>query len=262
MERVYLWDNAPGMCEEIPHIDIYIPENKTSDSAVLIFPGGGYIRRADHERENYAKFLNAHGITAFVAGYRLHPHHFPLPLLDARRCMRYIRANAEKFGIDKNKIAAMGSSAGGHLTALLSTYTKPIEFEGMDEIDQEDYMPNKQILCYPVIEQPGNPTILHTKSYLNLIGREDPEMESELNPAKHVTDDTPEAFIFHTAADTGVTVVHSYIYATELRQHNIPVEMHVFPDGGHGLGLAPNLPHTAQWSGLLLNWLKRIGWTE
>ena len=111
MERVYLWDQAPGMCEEVPFIDIYIPENKKSDAAVLVFQGGGYIRRADHERENYAKFLNAHGITAFIGGYRVSPHRFPLPLLDARRCMRYIRANAEKFvhrgnaGFGKGRIA-------------------------------------------------------------------------------------------------------------------------------------------------------------
>ena len=262
MERVYLWNEAPGMCEEIPYIDIYIPENKKSDGAVLIFPGGGYIRRADHERENYAKFLNAHGITAFVAGYRVSPHRFPLPLLDARRCMRYIRANAEKFGLNKNRIAAMGSSAGGHLAAMLSTYTKTIDFEGLDEIDQENYMPNLQILCYPAIDQPSDDSYTHNVSYMNLIGQRDIDLETEINPVNNVTETTPEALFFHTNADPGVSVINSYVYATALRRKNIPVEMHIFPDGGHGLGLAPSLPHTAQWSGLLINWFKRLGWIE
>lgn len=260
MERIELWKETPGHCEETPYLDIYIPENKQSDAAVLIFPGGGYIRRANHERENYAKFLNTHGITAFIAGYRVYPHFFPLPLLDARRCMRYIRANADKFGIDKNKIAAMGSSAGGHLTALLSTYKKPIDFEGMDEIDKEDYMPNVQILCYPVIEQPGDEEFTHVQSHMNLFGKRDPQLETETNPAKNVCETTPEAFIFHTNADPGVSVINSYIYGTALRKNNIDVEMHVFPDGGHGLGLAPDHPHTAQWSSLLLNWFRRLGW--
>lgn len=250
------------MCEEIPHLDIYIPESKQSRGAVLIFPGGAYRGRANHEGEYYAKFLNAHGIAAFTAGYRVHPHHFPLPLADARRCMRYIRANTESFGIDKTKIAVMGSSAGGHLAALLSTYRKPIDFENTDSIDWEDCKPNAQILCYPVIEQPGMEGVSHEKSYLHLIGRSDPEIEADLNPARNVSDDTPEAFIFHTAADSGVSVINSYIYATELHKHNIPVEMHIFPDGDHGLGLAPSLPHTAQWSSLLLNWLDRLGWMD
>lgn len=260
MERVYLWDKAPGMCEEIPYIDIYIPEVKKTDAAVLVFPGGGYIRRAEHERENYAKFLNKYGMTAFIAGYRVAPHRFPLPLLDARRCMRYIRANAEKFGIDKNKVAAMGSSAGGHLTAMLSTYTKPIDFEGMDAIDEEAYMPNLQIMCYPAIDQPNDEAHSHTASYMNLIGKRDPELETQINPVNNVCESTPEAFFFHTNADPGVSVINSYVYATALRKKNIPVEMHVFPDGGHGLGLAPDHPHTAQWSGLLINWFKRLGW--
>ncbi len=260
MERVYLWDNAPGMCEETPYIDIYIPENKKTNAAVLVFPGGGYIRRAEHERENYAKFLSELGMTAFIAGYRVSPHRFPLPLLDARRCMRYIRANAEKFGIDKNKIAAMGSSAGGHLTAMLSTYTKPIDFEGMDAIDEEDYMPNLQIMCYPAIDQPSEEKHSHTASYMNLIGERDPELETQINPVNNVCETTPEAFFFHTNADPGVSVINSYVYATALRKKNIPVEMHIFPDGGHGLGVAPDHPHTAQWFGLLLNWFKRLGW--
>ena len=79
------------MHEEIPMLDTYIPEKKTSDIAIVILPGGGYSDRAAHEGKGCAEFLNSHGITAFVCQYRVHPHKFPLPLLDARHAIRYVR---------------------------------------------------------------------------------------------------------------------------------------------------------------------------
>lgn len=262
MKRNELWQNVPGQCLEIPTIDYYPPKNKLSNAAVVIFPGGGYHGRAQHEGDGYARFLNEHGITAFVVNYRVTPHTFPLELLDARRAVRWVRANAEQYGIDPNRIAVMGSSAGGHLAALVSTYTKPIDFENQDAIDRENFLPNAQILCYPVIEQPGTDGVSHLGSYRNLIGAEDPEMETALNPAKNVTPNTPEAFIWHTDADQGVSVLNSYIYATALHQNNVSVELHVFPDGRHGLGLAPTIPHTAQWGNLMIKWLNRLGWLD
>ena len=262
MEKYTLWQYTPGLCEEIPEIDCYVPKTKCSDAAVVIFPGGGYRSRAMHEGDGYARFLNEHGITAFVVNYRVAPHTFPLQLLDARRAVRWVRANAKRYGLDTNRIAVMGSSAGGHLAALVSTYTKPIEFENQDSIDQENYLPNAQILCYPVIEQPGIENVSHAGSYRNLIGGADPDMETDLNPAKNVTPNTPEAFIWHTDADKGVSVINSYIYATALHNNEVPVELHVFPDGRHGLGLAPTIAHTAQWGNLMIKWLNRLGWLE
>ena len=104
-EQMNLWDNTPGLCEEVPTITYYKPDVKKSDAAVVIFPGGGYNHRAPHEGEGYAKFLAENGISAFVVAYRVAPHHFPLPLLDARRGVRFVRYYAEKYGIDKNKVA-------------------------------------------------------------------------------------------------------------------------------------------------------------
>lgn len=262
MTTFNLWQNTPGLCEEIPTITAYVPENKKSDGAVVIFPGGGYTKRAEHEGRGYAEFLQAHGITAFVVEYRVAPHHFPLPLLDARRGVRWVRANADKYGLDKNKIAVMGSSAGGHLAALTSTYLDGIDFEGIDEIDSEDFLPNAQILCYPVICSPNDDGVAHLGSYKNLIGGEDREFERKLDPHRNVSEKTPRAFIWHTAEDTGVNVINSYRYATELRKFDIRVEMHIFPDGRHGLGLAPSIPHTAQWAELLINWLTYIEWIK
>ena len=255
-----LWKNTPGVVLETPTITPFIPKQKKSDAAVVIFPGGGYAIRADHEGAGYAEFLSEQGITAFVVDYRVKPHTFPLELLDARRAIRYVRAKADEYGIDKNKIAVMGSSAGGHLAALVSTCVKPIDFENSDEIDGEEFLPNAQILCYPVICHPSGDGIAHEGSYKNLLGENFPALAESLDPALNVTESTPPAFIWHTSSDTGVNVINSYTYATNLRKNNVSCEMHIFPIGAHGLGLAPDNPHVSQWAGLLVNWFKLLGW--
>ena len=172
MEKLLLWDNIPGTFTEEPALYYYPTEKRKSDGAVVIFPGGAYVGHAQHEGQGYAEYLNSLGIDAFVCPYRCTPHYFPLPLLDARRAVRYVRTNAGKYGIDPTKIAVMGSSAGGHLAALISTYTAPIAFEDMDEIDKADCMPNASILCYPVIHFPDTTGVSHYGSYYNLLGEE------------------------------------------------------------------------------------------
>lgn len=253
-QTIQLWDKAPGMCEEVPVLDIYIPEKQTSDIAVVILPGGGYGGRAPHEGEGYAEFLNNHGIAAFVCQYRVAPHQFPLPLLDARRAVRYVRYHSDKFGISKDKVYIMGSSAGGHLAALTSTYDKPIDFEGLDAIDGESAKPNGQILCYPVIKLLGK-GITHLGSGQNLLGDRHAELGEELSPDLIADAATPKAFIWHTFNDDCVNVINSLDYAKRLRQVQVPVEMHIYPDGPHGLGLAPAYPHVADWSEQLIRWL-------
>ncbi len=261
MERMLLWENTPGLCEETPVMEYYPAEEKKTNAAVVICPGGGYSGRAQHEGKDYAAFLNALGMDAFVCQYRVAPHRFPLPLLDIRRAIRLVRAKAKDFGIDPNKIAVMGSSAGGHLAALVSTYKDEIAYEGLDEIDNESPVPNAQILCYPVIHCPDEMEIAHVGSFNNLLGPDRVEDYPAFSCDSLVSDDTPQAFIWHTADDAGVNVRNSYLYATALRTHNISCEMHIFPNGRHGLGLAATeVPHVAQWAGLLQNWLGYIGW--
>lgn len=254
-----LWKETPGLCEEIPTITEYLPPLKKSKIAVIIFAGGGYRVRAEYEGKDYAVFLAEHGYTAFVVNYRVVPHKFPLQLLDARRAIRFVRRNCEKYGIDKNKIAVMGSSAGGHLAALCSTYFEPIEFENSDEIDKEDFIPNYQILCYPVISL-FEEKIANFGSGRNLLGDLLQEKGEELSPHRIVSDKTPSAFIWHTFSDETVNVKNSLLYAESLKDYNIRTELHIFPDGRHGLGLSNGKEkieyHVSQWQKLLLNWLK------
>jgi acetyl esterase/lipase len=222
---------------------------------VVICPGGGYGARAPHEGRGYAEYFNTIGMTAFVCQYRVSPHRFPLPLLDIRRCIRFVRANAEKFGIDPNKVAVMGSSAGGHLAAMTSTYHEPIpELEGLDEIDRESGIPNGQILCYALIALLGK-DISNPAGGRNLLGENHAEMGEELSPHLIADENAPRAFMWHTFEDAGVSMNNSLLYAKCLRDHGVSTEVHIYPKGGHGLGLAENLPHTRNWSRELLEWL-------
>ncbi len=245
-QKFKLWENKDV------EISYYRAIHRSSDSAAVILPGGGYTHRAPHEGEGFAQLFNTFGMDAFVVHYRVSPNRFPLPLLDARRAIRFVRSKAEELNIDKGKILLMGSSAGGHLTALTSTYFEKIEGEGVDEIDNEDFLPNAQVLCYPVISSEDKVT--HQGSFINLLGDRYNEKD-KFSLDKNVSEKTPPVFIWHTAADQAVNVKNTYLYASALSEYQIPHEVHVFPYGTHGQGLGAFDPHIAQWTGLLRNWL-------
>ena len=253
MEKKFrIWEN--GEVE----ISFYPATHKASNSTIVIFPGGAYRGRAAHEGENYAFLFNTFGMNAFVVHYRVSPHRFPLPLLDARRAVRFVRANAEKFGIDKDKVIVIGSSAGGHLAALLSTYYDAIDGEGIDEIDNEDYLPSAQILCYPVIS--SDESIAHIGSYKNLLGEEGYGKRDKYAPDLLVSERTPKAFIWHTVTDNGVSVINSYKYAEALSKNGVNYELHVFPLGTHGQALGAHTPYVSEWTTLLRRWLTLNGY--
>ena len=262
---IQLWDTTPPDYKEgeIPKLTYFPAAIKRGRGAVLIFAGGGYSMRCDYEGSGYAHFINAQGLDAFVLDYRVAPARFPSPLLDARRAMRIIRSNAEFFGINPQKIAVMGSSAGGHLAALISTYRGIIAGEGYDELDKLDPTPNAQILCYPVTAHENNP-----KSYQNLLGESFEAKHDMVDPVKIADTNTPVAFIWHTANDSAVSVKGSYTYAAKLKELGIPTEMHIYPDGPHGLALCDDAergalsPHVATWKRLLVSWLELNGYYD
>ena len=249
MEKFKLWEED---FENNVEIEYYPPLQKANDIAVVLFPGGGYKNLVHREGAGYAQLLNTFGITAFVVNYRIFPNKFPLPLMDARRGMRFVRAKAEKFGVSKNKILAMGSSAGGHLAALLSTYVEEI-CEPKDELYQQEFLPNGQILCYPVIS--SDETIFHAGSFKYLL-QDLYEEKEKYSPELLVNSTTPPWFIWHTAEDSSVSCENSYRYAAALTRAKVGCELHVFPNGHHGLGVSPHVPHVAQWTDLLKNWLR------
>lgn len=227
-----------------------------SDCAVVIFPGGGYVSRAEHEGKGYAEWFNSIGITAFVVDYRVAPYKHPAEISDAMRAVKYVRYFADKYGIDKNKIAVMGSSAGGHLAASVSVHYDKDFYQATDNIDRESCRPDATILCYPVIDMLE---YRHDGSRANLIGDRPFQSEKDfMSLYKQVTPNTPQTFIWHTAEDSVVPCQNSLLYAMALAEAHVPYEAHIYPYGHHGLGLAPDMPHVAQWAGSLHNWLKLI----
>ncbi len=257
MEIIELWENVPGYEEghHHPTLEYYQSENKKGNGTVVILPGGGYSKRAQHEGEGYAKFLNEIGLDCFVLQYRVAPTRFPYPLLDARRAMRYVRANADKYAIDPEKIAIMGSSAGGHLAEITSLYSMAIDGEGYDELDSVPYRPNAQILCYPVTDFDS-----HNGSYNNLLGEKRCEMMELVNPISIAKEDAPPAFIWHTETDATVKIESTLKYVAKLHSLNVRCELHVYPNGRHGLGLASDNPIVSRWSNDLAFWLGMMGY--
>lgn len=256
-ERIPLWD-WPGA----PALLACWPDSRRTRAAVILFAGGAYHTRVPHEA--YAGWFAEKGMAAFVCEYRVHPHQFPLPLLDARRAVRLLRHRAEAYGLDKDKILVLGSSAGGHLAALVSTYAQPIDGEGADAADLESPIPNGQILSYPVIHLVSRRLGANIGSAQNLLGSRVLELGEALTPAYLATESTPPCFLWHTAADSVVPMGNSLDYARALQEKGVPVELHVFPYGRHGLGLAddltdPAIRHAAQWKPLLLRWLALEG---
>ena len=246
---------ANGEDDFVPEITAYEAGSK---GAVIIFPGGGYVMRAEHEGDGYAKWLAKNGITAFVVSYRVAPYKHPAQLSDAMRAIKFVRFYAEKYGIDRDKIAVMGSSAGGHLAAAVSVHHDSDVYEPTDRIDKESARPDATILCYPVIDMG---MYGHDVTRNALLGARCKMAMRELMSLQfQVNEDTPEAFIWHTATDSVVDVTNSLLYAQALREEDIPFEMHIYPMGEHGLGLAEDEEYVAKWSDNLMAWLKLKNW--
>lgn len=247
-----------------PGIYVFEPskaENK--GAAVLIIPGGGYARLA-YQISGFqlAKWYNTFGITAFVLNHRMPQspdveESYKAPLQDAQRAMRYIRANAEQWGININKVGVMGCSAGGHLSACLSTFTEDWSKVG-DKLDTFSFTPNFTILISPVISM-GE--IAHKGSRDNLLSKDaSQKLKDMFSCDKRVTENTPPAFIVHATDDKSVSSLNSILYYTALKEHNIKMTtLHIFPEGGHNIALRNNPGTTNKWSLLAEEWLGDIG---
>lgn len=262
IEYYDMWTEVPGTANYKPHLVHYIPDEKKTDSALLIIPGSGYSNnpsKPKQEGERVAKVFAEKGMNVFVLVYRVLPDVYPLPLLDGRRAVRYLRYNAEKLGIDPNRICTMGYSSGGHLAASLTTYADKMEYEDIDDIDKEDFVPNFQILCYPVLSLDPNNYFTH-KGSIKMLGDRADELCDVLSLERSKVETVPPTFIFHNFDDKAVHVANSLRFAENLSLKGTPVEMHIFPDGGHGIGLPVDdrkeLNHDKIWLDLAERWLK------
>ncbi len=235
--------NAPDLK---PRFSGYIPKNYEYCKgrlrpAVLILPGGGYASTSEREATPVAVEFLSCGAAVFVLHYSVKPNaYYPTSLCQVYSAIKMIRKNADEWNIDPDNISVMGFSAGGHLAASAgvlwsSDAARKIGFEG------DSHKPNGMILCYPVISAFAGSTP-HTASFDNLLGENNTEENFRyLSLEKRVTADTPRAFIWHIYEDSVVPVENSMIFASALIANKVPIELHIYPHGGHGRSIANDL---------------------
>ena len=173
-----------------------------------------------------------------------------------QRAIRLIRRHASEWGVDPQRIFVCGFSAGGHLAASTAIITEDVSAIG-DELDRESFRPSGAILCYPVIS--GQDEHGHIGSHRNLLGERFEADRAALSLQNRVNEQTVPCFIWHTAEDAVVPVIHSLMLAEKLAEYRIPYELHVFPRGYHGLGLSLDKPEYApvsRWAGWSADWIR------
>ncbi len=270
-DPIPLWpDGAPGTlgkeAKDIPTLTPYLPSvDKASGAAVVVCPGGGYGMLAPHEGNDYALYLNAHGVAAFVLKYRLggkDGYRHPSMMQDAARAIRLVRARAGDWKVDARRVGIMGSSAGGHLASTTVTHFDAGKPDAADTVERQSSRPDLGILCYPVISMGAH---THQGSKNNLLGKEpDAELVKLLSNELQVTKDTPPCFIWHTWEDKGVKVENALEFAAAMQRANVPFDLHVYQQGRHGIGLAdkPPFANAHPWSRDLVFWLKAQGFVK
>lgn len=258
-ERIYRV-MLPGMYGFFPG------KQENQGTAVVICPGGGYERLAYViSGLQLAKWFNTMGITAFVLNYRL-PNSPDLidrkigPLMDAQRAIRYIRANAARWGIDAAKVGIMGASSGGHLAASESVLDDDVSMI-RDSLDRYPFKPDFTILVSPVVDM--STSYAHGGSVRNLLGQHPSDsLRRKFSLQLQVKPDTPPCFIADAFNDKTVNPMNSLLFYEALLKNKIATSFHVFPQGGHSIALRNNPGSTQLWTDLCEAWLNEMGFIK
>lgn len=237
------------------------PGQNQKNSAVIIFPGGGYrINALGHEGHDVARKFNEIGITAFVVKYRIPDERTMLnkeigPLQDAQQAIKVVREGAAKYEIDPDRIGIVGFSAGGHLASTAGTHFKESHIPNEKNTSLK---PDFMILIYPVISFQDD--IGHRGSRDNLLGNDPtPEKVNLYSNELQVTKQTPPTFLVHAGDDKVVDVENSIKFYQSLMQNDVRAALHIYQEGGHGFGL--NNPSTKDdWFRSCKYWLESNKW--
>lgn len=251
-------NSRPGIISNviIPELEIYLPDKeKSTGAAVVICPGGSYkVLSYQGEGIRTAQEFAKNGMAAFVLKYRLPDDAIMIdkktgPLQDAQQAIKMVRENASKWGIDIKRVGIMGFSAGGHLASTEATHFDKVLIENPNNTNLR---PDFLILVYPVISMQDNLT--HRDSRTNLLGP-DPTKEiiDLFSNELQVSENTPPTYITHAGDDKLVDVDNSVTFFEALRHHNVPVELHIYPKGGHGFVLSQK---TEEWMMPIFKWLR------
>jgi acetyl esterase/lipase len=235
-----------------PTLTIYKAEGSNSGKAVVIIPGGGYeLVAMYHEGYDLAEALSKQGITAAVLKYRLPKTESSdkpelVPLSDARRALKLMRGMADKYEFRKNEVGVIGFSAGSHLSTVTCLWKS----------DDKEENPDFAGLIYGVtILSEDNQKWLEESLYHRKMTEEEVKKNTLLDL---VTAETPPSFLVHSYDDETCKVAESTLYADKLFENDVPVEMHLFPKGGHGFGMGREGTGTTQWVQLFINWMKAL----
>jgi acetyl esterase/lipase len=243
-----------------PTLVRYAPAaDKSLPTAVIYCPGGGYVRVAAGANGGaVTHWLNSIGVTVFLLKYRNVEYGHPAPLQDVLRAIRLVRSRAGEFGLRADRVGMLGGSAGGHLTACAGTLYDAPEGRTGAALDKVSARPDFILLIYPVITMME--PYVHAGSRQALLGNHpSTELLELLSVERHVTRETPPAFLVSTMADTTVPVENALMFYQALRRAKVSAEMHLYPQGTHGssdpkFGPVSNWPHRAE------EWLRFNGW--
>ncbi|MEO6095198.1 MAG: alpha/beta hydrolase [Fibrobacteria bacterium] len=239
---------------------------KANGAAVLICPGGGYTYlEMSKEGSQAAKWMNELGISAFVLKSRLGPnYHHPIEMNDAKRAMRWVRANAKRFNIDAKRVGIVGFSAGGHLASTVATHFDAGDAGAQDSIDRFSCRPDFQVLVYPVITMDASFT--HAGSRTALLGNNpSADLVTLLSNEKQVTAESPPGFLTAAKDDGTVPIKNSQLYFDALVKAKVPAKFKIFDTGGHGFGLGVDAngkvtnATIATWPVIAGQWLDSLG---
>lgn len=260
-EKLPLWGTSP-MPYEIPGggrqatIQAYLCPG--SRACVVIFPGGGYFQLSEQsEGTRIAEAYNARGVSAFVACYRYEPYDGRAILADGQRAVQYVRYHAEECGIDGDKIAVCGFSAGGHLALLTAEHPVTENIAG-DAVGETDSAPDALILGYPVLTLEDGTFPTMPRIFLGSRQNDSAALAEYSYP--HAIGAVPPAFLFYSKNDTAVDFLkNSEAMAAELRKYGKKVMIHGYGDGGHGVGLGTSYQEFSAWHDASVGFLAEIG---
>lgn len=272
-EVLHLKDTFPFLGENgcDPTVEVYRQENLTvlgrenqKRPCLIICPGGGYRIVCRKESEPVALHFLPEGFLVFVLTYSTVPNHFPTQHRELAAVLELIHSHREDWGCDTERIALMGFSAGGHLAAH---YANCYDCEGVRQVFPQSKPVQASLLCYPVLS--ADLGIRHSTTVKRISGHDPatPEDEVFFSCEKQVTERTPPAFLWHCAGDKTVSARHSMCYASALLEHNVPVELHIYPYGKHDLvtgdlqtnnALPEHSHYVKDWLPAAKQWLKMI----
>ena len=246
-----------------PRMAVFRPD-RPNGAALLLMPGGGY-RHVVVDKEGYemARWAAARGFTCFVLFYRLPGEGWAagpdVALSDAQRAMRLIRHRARDYAVDPERVSAMGFSAGGHLCADLAARFAARTYEPVDEADTLSAKPHSAAPIYPVVSM--DPAVTHAGSREKLLGpNPTAALEAAHSPDRNVPADAPPHFILHAEDDAAVPVENALLLRAALKANGIPVETHLFAQGGHGFGLRNTIGKPVEaWPELWRAWARTVG---